>query len=60
MYDWYLDRQIDDYCDQPQDLDDRDILIIANDYDLTKQEDIINFAHSIVGLWKDNNQYGTC
>ncbi len=54
-FDYYLDRQIDDYCDQPQDLDDRDILIIANDYDLTKQEDIINFAHSIVGQWKENN-----
>jgi hypothetical protein len=55
MYDWYLDRQIDDYCDSPQDLDDRDILIIAQDYDLTKQEDIISFAHSIVGQWKQNN-----
>jgi hypothetical protein len=55
MYDWYLDREIDNYCDSPQDLDDRDILIIANDYDLTKQEDIINFAHSIVGQWKENN-----
>jgi hypothetical protein len=54
-FDWYLDRQIDDYCDSPQDLDDRDILIIAKDYDLTKQEDIINFAHSIVGQWKQNN-----
>ena len=54
-FDWYLDRQIDDYCDSPQDLDDRDILIIAKDYDLTKQEDIINFAHSIVGQWKLNN-----
>jgi hypothetical protein len=55
MYDWYLDREIDNYCDSPQDLDDRDILIIAKKYDLTKQEDIINFAHSIVVQWKENN-----
>jgi hypothetical protein len=33
-FDWYLDRQIDDYCNAPQDLDERDIMLIAKKYDL--------------------------
>jgi hypothetical protein len=60
MNDFYLDREIDAYTDQPQDLDERDILIIAEDYNLTDKKQIVQFANEIIQEWKDNNQYGTC
>jgi hypothetical protein len=60
MNDFYLDREIEAYTDQPQDLDERDILIIAEDYDLTDKKQIVLFANEIIQEWKDNNQYGTC
>ncbi len=56
MNDFYLDREIDAYTDQPQDLDERDILIIAEDYDLTDKKQIVLFANEIIQEWKDNNQ----
>jgi hypothetical protein len=59
MYDWYLDRQIDDYCNAPQDLDERDIMLIAKKYDLelhASKNDIVAFANEIIQEWKDNNQ----
>lgn len=55
-FDSYLDQQIDAYSNQPQDLDERDILIIAEDYDLTDKKQIVLFANEIIQEWKDNNQ----
>ena len=60
MFDYYLDRQIDDYSDAPQDLDERDIMLVAEDYDLTDKKQIVQFANEIIQEWKDNNKYGTC
>lgn len=57
-FDWHLDRQIDDYCDRPQDLDERDIMLIAKKYDLElhlTQKDIVGFADEIIKEWKELN-----
>lgn len=59
MFDYYLDRQIDDYCDAQQDLDERDIMLIAEKYELDShfsKKDIVAFANEIIQEWKDNNQ----
>jgi hypothetical protein len=57
-FDYYLDRQIDDYCNAPQDLDERDIMLIAKKYDLElhlDEKEIVGFANEIIREWKELN-----